>query len=101
MFNGFAIVTVSLPRDRTFKGLELDEALSQRDGDPWCGLLIINLSSGDIVEHIKLEGAIKELFDVAVIPGAACPMAIGIDAPEMASMITFDRDFAPLDPTAA
>jgi uncharacterized protein (TIGR03032 family) len=99
--NGFAIATVSLPRDGTFSGLELDEALRKRDGDPWCGILVINLSSGDIVEHIKLDGAIRELFDVAVIPNAICPMAIGIDSPEISSMITFERDFAPLDPTAS
>jgi uncharacterized protein (TIGR03032 family) len=100
VWNGFAVATISLPRDGTFTGLELDEALRKRDGDPWCGVLVINLKTGDIVEHIRLDGAIKELFDVAVIPGAVCPMAIGIDSPEISSMITFDRDFAPLDPTA-
>lgn len=98
--NGFAIVTVSLPRDGTFSGLELDEALRKRDGDPWCGILVISLATGDIVEHIKLDGAIRELFDVAVVPNAICPMAIGIDSPEISSMITFEREFAPLDPTA-
>lgn len=101
IWNGFAIATISLPRDGSFAGLELDEALRRRDGDPWCGVLVISLQSGDIVEHVRLDGAIKELFDVAVIPGAVCPMAIGIDSPEISSMITFERDFAPLDPTAA
>jgi len=100
IWNGFAIATISLPRDGTFTGLELDEALRRRDGDPWCGVLVINLQSGDIVEHIRLDGAIAELFDVAAIPGAVCPMAIGIDSPEISSMITYERDFAPLDPTA-
>src|SRR5262249_26587263 len=75
--NGFAIATISLPRDGTFSGLELDEALRKRDGDPWCGILVINLATGDIVEHIRLDGAIRELFDVAVIPQTVCPMAIG------------------------
>ncbi|HWE47787.1 MAG TPA: TIGR03032 family protein [Caulobacteraceae bacterium] len=98
--NGFAIVTSSLPRDGTFKGLELDEMLKKRDGDPWCGILIVNLSSGDIVEFIRLDGQIKELFDVAAIPGAICPMAIGVNSPEIHSMITFDKQFAPLIPPA-
>jgi uncharacterized protein (TIGR03032 family) len=98
--NGFAIATISLPRDGTFSGLELDEALRRRDGDPWCGILVISLSTGDIVEHIRLDGAIRELFDVAVIPQTICPMAIGVDTREISSMITFERDFAPLDPTA-
>ena len=43
----------------------------------------------------------RELFDVSVMPGVVCPMAIGATSPEIPSMITFDRDFAPLDPTAA
>ena len=100
IWNGFAIATISPPRDGSFAGLELEAALRRRDGDAWCGVLVINLQSGDIVEHIRLDGAIKELFDVAVIPGAVCPMAIGVNAPEIASMITYERDFAPLDPTA-
>lgn len=98
--NGFAIVTVSLPRDGTFQGLELSETLKKRDGDPWCGILIVNLQSGDIVEFIRLDGHVKELFDVAVIPQALCPMAIGVNSPEIHSMITFDRQFAPLIPPA-
>jgi uncharacterized protein (TIGR03032 family) len=96
--NGFAIVTLSLPRDGTFQGLELSDTLKKRDGEPWCGILIVNLSSGDIVEFIRLDGHVKELFDVAVIPQALCPMAIGVNSPEIHSMITFDRQFAPLIP---
>ncbi|NEX93027.1 TIGR03032 family protein [Caulobacter sp. 17J65-9] len=99
--NGFAIVTVSLPRDGAFKGLELDAALKKRDGEPWCGVLIVNLSSGDIVEFIRLDGQVKELFDVAVIPETLLPMAIGANSPEMHSFITYDKQFAPLIPPAA
>jgi uncharacterized protein (TIGR03032 family) len=100
IWNGFAITTISLPRESSCAGLELEAALRRRDGDAWCGVLVIDLQSGDIVEHIRLDGAVKELFDVAAIPGAVCPMAIGIDSAEITSMITYERDFAPLDPTA-
>jgi hypothetical protein len=41
---------------------------------------------------------VKELFDVAIIPSALCPMAIGVNSPEIHSLITFDRQFAPLIP---
>jgi uncharacterized protein (TIGR03032 family) len=98
--NGFAIVTSSLPRDGTFQGLELQEALKKRDGDPWCGIMVINLNSGDIVEFIRLDGHVKELFDVAVIPNALCPMAIGVNSPEIHSMLFWDKQFAPLIPPA-
>jgi uncharacterized protein (TIGR03032 family) len=98
LHNGYAIVTVSLPRDGSFTGLELDEAIRNRDGEPWCGVLIVSLSTGDIVEFIRLGGEIKELFDVAVIPEASLPMAIGLNSPEIHSMTSFDREFGPLLP---
>ncbi|MNK98753.1 hypothetical protein D3C87_1191250 [compost metagenome] len=60
--------------------------------------MIIDLRTGDTVEWIKLDGEITELFDVAVMPDTICPMAVGIDAPEMRSIITFDSNFGPLNP---
>ncbi|WBO21735.1 TIGR03032 family protein [Sphingomonas abietis] len=94
--NGDAIVTVSKPRDGTFKHLSLDAELQSRDAEPWCGVLIVNLASGDLVEWVRLDGHITELFDVAVIPGVACPMSIGPDTPEMRSTITFAPEVRPL-----
>ena len=95
---GFALVTVSLPREGSFSGLELDEAIRKRDGEPWCGVLVISLSSGDIVEFLRFEGEIRELFDVAVIPDAVLPMAIGLNAPEIHTMTSFETAFGTLNP---
>ncbi|WP_421020763.1 DUF4915 domain-containing protein, partial [Klebsiella pneumoniae] len=71
--DGHAIVTVSKPRNGSFSGLLLDGEMKMRDADPWCGIMIVNLQSGDIVEWIRLEGHITELFDVAALPGVRCP----------------------------
>jgi len=98
LHNGYAIVTVSKPRDGAFAGLELQDALKKRDGEAWCGVLVVDLRNGDMVEFIRLDGQIAELFDVAVIPDTICPMAIGVNSPEIHSMITFDKEFAPLIP---
>ncbi|EJL35391.1 TIGR03032 family protein [Novosphingobium sp. AP12] len=87
---GHAIVTVSKPRDGTFKSLLLDGELKTRDAEAWCGVLIVNLSTGDIVEWIRLEGHITELFDVAALPGVACPMSVGPDTQEFQNTITFE-----------
>ena len=92
--DGHAIVTVSKPRDGTFKGLLLDGELSSRDAEPWCGVLIVNLANGDIVEWVKLDGLITELFDVAVMPGVRCPMAIGPNTVEMHGTISFDPELS-------
>ena len=97
---GHALVTVSLPRDGAFSGLPLQEELNKRDSEPWCGVCVVDLESGDLVEWIRLDGAIKELFDVAVIPGVICPMALGTSSPDIRSLISFDREFGPLAPPA-
>lgn len=88
--DGHAIVTVSKPRDGTFKGLLLDGEIKAHDAEPWCGVLIVSLSTGDIVEWVRLEGHITELFDVAAMPGVVCPMSVGPATPEIQSTITFD-----------
>ena len=97
-FHGrFALVTVSLPRsDAAFASLELGQALARKEGEAWCGVLVIDTRTGDTVEWIRLEGAITELFDVAVLPEGVCPMALGVDSPELQSMVTFESEFAPL-----
>ena len=96
--NGHAIATVSLPRDGAFSGLALQDELKQRDGEPWCGVCVIDLRTGDLVEWIRLNGAIKELFDVAVIPEVRCPMALGVQSPDIQSLNSFEPEFGPLVP---
>ncbi|WP_421729556.1 TIGR03032 family protein [Brevundimonas sp.] len=98
LVDGFAVVTLSLPRNGEFKGLELDGAIKSRDGEPWCGLMVIDLRTGDTVEWIKLEGAVTELFDVAVIPDTVCPMAVSSTSAEMRTILPFDQTFGPLNP---
>lgn len=95
---GHAVVTVSLPRDGAFSGLALQDELARRDGEPWCGVCIVDLRSGDLVEWIRLDGAIKELFDVAVIADVACPMALGVSSPDIQSLVSFEPEFGPLAP---
>ena len=88
--NNHAIVGLSLPRDGTFAGLQLDEELKKRDADPWCGVQVINLSSGDVVEWIRFETAISELLDVCVLPGVRLPSATAPSDPNIAKFYTID-----------
>ena len=98
LHGGYAIATVSLPREGAFSGLALQDELKKRDGEPWCGVCIVDLRSGDVVEWIRLNGAIKELFDVAVIAETHCPMALGVSSPDIQSLISFDPEFGKLLP---
>jgi hypothetical protein len=51
---------------------------------------IVNLASGDIVEWIKLEGGVSELFDVAVLPSVRFPIATGFLNEEIHKLYTFE-----------
>ena len=80
----YAIVGLSKPRDnKTFTGLPLDQKLQQKDALPRCGLMVIDLNTGDCVHSLQVTGIIEELYDVAVIPQRRCPMAIGIKSDEI------------------
>lgn len=93
VFHGdFAIAGVSKPRDGDFKGLALDEILADRKTEPRCGLLVIDLKSGDIVHWLRLEGVIGELYDVAVLPGVVRPTALGFKTDEVRRAITIGAE---------
>jgi uncharacterized protein (TIGR03032 family) len=80
----YAVVGLSRPRhDQTFSGLVLDEELIKRGAEARCGLLIINLQSGDVAHWLRVEGLVRELYDVAVLPGVTHPMALGLKSDEI------------------
>jgi uncharacterized protein (TIGR03032 family) len=87
-----AVIGLSLAREnRTFSGLALDEALASRDTDPRCGLAIVDLESGDMVHWVRLEGVVRELYDVAFLPGVQRPSAIGFKTDEVKHIISVDE----------
>lgn len=85
-----AIVTLSKPRNGSFSGLALDEEMKRRDADAWCGVQIVDLASGAIVEWLRLDGAITELFDVTVLPGVRCAMSLGLGTTEILNTISIE-----------
>ncbi|MBR8827612.1 MAG: TIGR03032 family protein [Gomphosphaeria aponina SAG 52.96 = DSM 107014] len=90
MYGDFAVVGISQSRDnKTFSGLPLSEKLLQKNTEPRCGLLVIDLRSGDIVHWLRIEGVFAELYDVAILPGKKRPMAYGFKNNEIRRVITF------------
>ena len=73
---------------RSTAALALDQKLKDADSEPWCGIQIIDLAKGTCAEWFRIDGAVKEIFDVAVITGHACPMSIGPSAPEIIKFVT-------------
>jgi uncharacterized protein (TIGR03032 family) len=87
--NGFAIVGVSESRHtKSLGGLALDDKLAAKDAVARCGLLVIDLKTGDIVHSLNIEGVVNELYDVAVLPQVRRPMAIGFRSDEIRRVIT-------------
>lgn len=87
----FAIVGLSKPREnKTFQGLALDDNLASKDAAPRCGLVVIDLRTGDAVHSIRIEGIVEELYDVVVLPQIRRPMAIGFKTDEIRRVITMD-----------
>jgi len=93
IIGNIAAVGLSKPRNQRFEGLRLDEELKKRDADPWCGVQIVSLTTGDVVNWIRFEGDISEIFDISFLPGVKHPMMIGLRTAEIRDLITFESDF--------
>lgn len=90
-FHGhYAFVGLSKPRYQRFEGLALDQKLQDADSEPWCGVQVIDLNTDTCAEWFRIDGAIAELYDVEIIPGFACPMAVPPSSSEAANLITFN-----------
>ena len=52
------------------------------------GVQVIDIESGACAEWFRIDGAIAEIYDVAVIPKVACPMSLGFASDEIKGLIT-------------
>ena len=87
-----AVIGLSLAREnRTFQGLPLDEALTGRGGQARCGLIVVDTGSGDTIAWARIEGIVRELYDVAVLPGVRRPSAIGLKGEEVQRVISIEE----------
>ncbi|MBN3957411.1 TIGR03032 family protein [Nostoc sp. NMS8] len=86
----YAIVGLSKPRDKTFSGLKLDENLVNKNTEPRCGLMVIDLKTGQVAHWLRLEGGMTELYDVQVLPEIRCPQVLGFQTQEIQQLITLD-----------
>ena len=50
--------------------------------------MVIDLNSGDIVHWLRIQGVVKELYDVAVLPEIKRPMAIEFKSDEIRRVIS-------------
>jgi uncharacterized protein (TIGR03032 family) len=87
-----AVVGLSKPRDRHFQGLALDQRLAEKDSAARCGLMVIDLRNGRLAHWIELEGVVKELYDVGVLPGVKRPQALGFKTDEIHRVVAVEGE---------
>ena len=81
---GYAVVGLSQCREnRTFQGLELDDNLKSHDAEAHRGLCVIDLRTGDLVDWLWLQGVVRELYDVVVLPALRRASALGFKSDEI------------------
>mgnify|MGYP001204210853 CR=1 FL=1 len=85
----WAVIGLSHKREnRTFQGLDLEQNLSRHDAEARCGLMVVDLRTGDAPHWLRFEGVVRELYDVDMIPGVTRPMAIGFKTEEIRRYIS-------------
>jgi uncharacterized protein (TIGR03032 family) len=87
----YAVIGLSRPRrGQAFAGLALDDRLSEKDAVARCGMLIVDIESGNAVEWVRFEHTIDELYDVAVLPRVWAAEAIGFKSDDIQREITVE-----------
>ncbi len=86
-----AVIGISLPRDsKTFQGLPLDTALTDKKTEARCGLIVVDLKSGDTLHWLRLDGVVTELFDVACLPDVTYPSLVGFKSDDIRRVLKVD-----------
>jgi uncharacterized protein (TIGR03032 family) len=93
-----AIVGLSKLRDNTFSsGMRIKAKLESAHVPQRCGLLVINLKTGQTEHWLSIEGGITELYDVAFLPGIQRPYTPGFGKPELhRHLFNVPSDLAPV-----
>ncbi|MEM1392440.1 MAG: TIGR03032 family protein [Cyanobacteria bacterium P01_H01_bin.150] len=85
----FAIIGLSKLRSSSFSGLALEERLTAEGNTSHCGLMVINLNTGQIVEWLHIGDTVEELFDIVILLNVRQPEALGLQADNFQRLVRF------------
>lgn len=89
IIGNFAVACISKAREgHTFGDLQLTENLAAVDTDARCGVVVIDLTSGNILHWLRFEGIVEELFGVTAMSGVVQPRAVGFKSDEIARTVS-------------
>jgi len=75
----YAIVGLSEPRHgKVFDGLPLQDALEKHGFEARCGIMIVDLKTGAVVDWLTVKGVVTELFDIDFLRGKRNVTFVGL-----------------------
>lgn len=88
----YAVVGMSKNREnKTFEGMDLDQNMIDNNAEPTCGLYVIDTTNGEVVEWVKIEGIVRELYDIMAMPNITKPLVIGTHKDEIKRMVSIEK----------
>lgn len=93
----YAVATISRRWDgEDISGLPIEQNLNRFKARPRCAVLVIDLNKGELVEWLRLEGVVAELFDVVALPDVERPAAIGLRGDDIRRVISMPPEKQPI-----
>jgi uncharacterized protein (TIGR03032 family) len=84
-----ALIGLSLPRSsELFSGLPIEDRLRADNREPECAVVAMDLTTGRIDHWLRLGGVVRELYDIALLPGPKRPMLVGLAQDQINRLIT-------------
>jgi uncharacterized protein (TIGR03032 family) len=88
-YGNFALVGLSKLRSKSFAGLGLETRLAKMGRESQCGLMVVDLTSGQVAHDLHIDGVVEELFDVVVLPGVRRPAALGFQDDDIDRLVSY------------
>lgn len=86
-----ALVGLSASREnRTFSGMPLDDNLKAKSAEARCAIHVIDLDTGTTEHWLRVEGVVRELYDVVALRGVVRPKLLGFKTDEIRRMLRVD-----------
>ena len=88
-WKNYALVGLSKLRSKVFTGLALEQRLASGNMTSQCGLMIIDLNTGNLLHTLRIDGVVEELVDVVVLPELYWPRSLVYQNDDIDRLISF------------
>lgn len=83
-FGDLAFIGSSVPRENSsIVHKPLDDKLSASNSTPRCGVFVLNIKTGQLLQAVTITAGVQEIYDVAVLPNTFSPKALELESEEL------------------